>query len=152
MLRLSWISASTPDPATECNVLATRLPLRTYRDLPRLLWWSARITRRLSSCPGLLGHAFALQVGDRSFWTVSAWARRGDLARFDRTETHRAAKARLRPTMLPSTIVIWTCPAGELPIHWHEVRRRIAGAAARRELWRGPTVSPRPAVRETDPG
>lgn len=128
MFTLPWTTVSRPDPATECSVLAVRLPLRLHRDMPRFLWWALRVKGQLATSPGLLGYALAAQVTNKTFWTVSAWTRRGELARFDRTDPHRAAKRRLGPVMLPSTLVVWTCHAGDLPIGWEEIRRRIAQA------------------------
>ena len=129
MLALRWTTPSRPPgPAVDCTVLATKLPLRSHRDLPRFVRWSLRIRRQLSRTPGLLGYSVALQLLDRTLWTVSAWSDRRELARFDRSGAHRAAKDALRAALLPSVLVLWTCPVAQLPVGWPEVRRRIAEA------------------------
>ena len=131
MLALPWTTVHTPsDPATGYTVLAARLPLRSRRDMPRFLWWALRIRHRLAGTPGLLGHALAVDIPGRTFWIVSAWRGRAELGRFDREGLHHTAKVRLRTAMLPSTLVVWSCRADELPITWDEARRRIAMARA----------------------
>ena len=112
-----------------CTVFAAHLPVRSRRDLARALWWMLPIRRRLAHTAGLLGHALA--VNGCAVWTVSAWTDRVALARFDRSGIHRRAKAALRPVLLPSTFVVWSCPIDELPVAWAEVRSRIAAARAR---------------------
>ncbi|MFJ2031128.1 hypothetical protein [Streptosporangium sp. NPDC087985] len=131
MPALPWTTIRRPpDPATGCTVLAARLPLRSHRDIPRFLWWTLRIRRRLARTPGLVGYAFAADVLGKTFWAVSAWTHRAELGRFDRADPHRTAKGRLRAAMLPSTLVVWSCRADELPPPWEEARRRIAAAGA----------------------
>jgi hypothetical protein len=56
---------------------------------------------------------------------VSAWTCRADLVRFDHSRPHQAAKAVLRPRLLPATFAVWTCEPADLPAPWTEVRRRI---------------------------
>jgi hypothetical protein len=59
---------------------------------------------------------------------VSAWTNNTELNQFDETDPHRSIKSTIRSAMLPTTFVFWTCRAGELPIGWDEVRRRISEA------------------------
>src|SRR5918995_1967698 len=133
MPALPWTTTSRPpDPNTECTVLAAKLPLRSHRDLPRLAYWTLRIQHQLGRAPGLIGYAVAPEILDKTLWTVSAWRRRTDLAGFDRSGAHQTAKRLLRTTMLPSTLVVWDCPAHQLPVSWDEVRHRIAMAGPHR--------------------
>jgi hypothetical protein len=126
MPALRWTTVGRPpDPAGVCTVFAARLPLRSYRDVPRLVWFAVRVRRQLRSATAVLGYALRLRIRDKTLWTVSAWSHRGELARFARTEPHRAAKQALRSAMLPSTIVLWTCPVDRLPVSWHETHERI---------------------------
>jgi hypothetical protein len=129
MLALPWTTPNgAAGPAVECTVLATKLRLRSHRDVSRFVRWSLRIRHQLSRTPGLVGYSIALQLLDRTLWTVSAWTDRRELARFDRSGPHRAAKDLLRGVLRPSVLVLWTCPAAQLPVGWPEVRRRIAEA------------------------
>jgi hypothetical protein len=133
MPALRWTTVGRPpDPAGVCTIVAVRLPLRSYRDVPRLVWYAVRIRRQLRRTTAVLGYAFALRIRQKTLWTVSAWSHRADLARFDRTEPHRTAKQALRNTMLPSTLVLWTCSVDRLPVPWQETHARIGAARAGR--------------------
>ena len=133
MPALRWTTVGRPpDRAGACTVLAARLPLRSYRDVPRLVWFAVRIRRQLRRTTAVLGYAYLLRIREKTLWTVSAWSHRGELARFDRTEPHRTAKQALRGAMLPSTLVLWTCPVHRLPISWHETHVRIGAVQAGR--------------------
>jgi hypothetical protein len=123
---LAWITVSSPpDPTRACTIFAARLPLRFYRQMPRLLGLTLRIRRQLSDTPGLLGYAFDIEIRHKTLWTSSAWAHRTGLAGFDRTEPHQAAKRALRSAILSPTFVVWTCPIDHLPVPWPEIRARL---------------------------
>jgi heme-degrading monooxygenase HmoA len=86
-------------------------------------------TRRgLAGAPGLIGYSLAVEIAGTTVWTVSAWTCRAALAAFDRTPAHRSAKSELREQMLPSTLVVWTCPVEELPVSWTDARCRVTSA------------------------
>jgi hypothetical protein len=129
---MPWTSVGrSPDTAGECTIFAARLPVRSYRQIPRLLWFALRIRRQLAHSPGLLGYTFALDMRPKTLWTTSAWAHRTGLAHFDRTAPHRTAKKSLSPGLLPSTFVVWTCPIDQLPVPWDETRARLGAARGR---------------------
>ncbi|MCG2621915.1 hypothetical protein LVY72_08285 [Arthrobacter sp. I2-34] len=130
MLTTSW-TPGTPDPAGGCTVVAVCLRLRSYRDLPRLLYRMLPVRRRLRDAGGLLGYAFAFEPAAAAIWTVSAWSRRDCLARFEASAAHREAKLALRGVLRPSTVLVWDCSSGQLPPDWAEVRDREAAAARR---------------------
>jgi hypothetical protein len=125
MPALPWTTLASLDPDTECTVMASKLPLRSHRHVPRFLYRTILIRRQLAHTPGLAGYGLNADLRGKTFWTVSAWTRRTDLGRFDRTDPHKSAKDAIRPAMLPSTFVVWTCRASDLPIAWDEVARRI---------------------------
>ncbi len=122
---LPWRTVSAVDPDTACTVMASRLPLRSHMRIPGFLVWTLRIRRQLARTPGLVGYGLDAQLLRKTFWTVSAWTGRAELGRFDRTDPHRAATDAIRPAMAPTTFVTWACAAGDLPIGWEEVRRRV---------------------------
>lgn len=131
MLTTPWTNGVT-GPDRDCTVIAGRLPLQSFRDLPAVIAWAWRIRRHLAATPGLAGHATAVDISRPALWTVSAWTSRTDLGRFDGGELHRAAKSALRPRLWPATFVVWTCDPTDLPVAWSEVRRRIAAASQHR--------------------
>jgi hypothetical protein len=123
---LPWTRVSTVAPDTPCTVMATRLPLRSYRSIPRFLLWTLRIRRQLAGSPGLVGYSLDAHLLRKTFWTVSAWTGRPELGRFNRSDPHAAATESIRPLMGTTTFLTWTCAAGELPVRWDEARRRVA--------------------------
>jgi hypothetical protein len=126
MPKLPWTTIESVPPDTEVTVMASRLPLRRYRHIPRFLVATLRIRRQLAQSDGLVGYALDAQLARKTFWTVSAWTGRDRLYRFDGADPHRSAKEGIRPHMEPSTFVFWTGTAADLPIPWDEVRRRLA--------------------------
>ena len=128
---LPWTTSTEVARDTPCTVLATRLPLRSYRAVPAFLRWTMRIRRQLAVSPGLVGYALNAELLSKTFWTVSAWTSADDMARFAAAAPHREAVAAMRPFMGRPSFVRWRCTAGELPIAWAEVRRRADDASAR---------------------
>ena len=128
MPALPWKTTSVVDPATECTVMASRLPLRHHRHIPAFLRWTLRIRRQLARSPGLVGYSLDARLLRKTFWTVSAWTGRPELARFDGADPHRSATRAIAPHMERSTFVMWTCPAADLPVAWPEARRRLQAA------------------------
>ena len=118
------------DAEAELTVMASRLPLRRHRSIPRFMLWTLRIRRQLAASPGLVGYALDAQPMGKRFWTVSAWLGRPELQRFDRADPHRSAVTDIGPLMDRSTFVMWTTRASDLPVGWDEVRRRIGEARA----------------------
>jgi hypothetical protein len=105
--------------------MASRLPLRRYRHIPRFLRHTMAIRRQLAATAGLIGYALDARLRDKTFWTVSAWTDRGKLAAFNRANPHRGSVTAIRPAMGRTTFVTWTCDPTDLPIRWDEVRQRI---------------------------
>ena len=130
VLALPWTGVRRSDPLGVCTIFAGRLPMRSYRHMPRLLWFAARIRRQLSHTPGVLGYAFALDLRSTALWTVSAWSDRASLATFDRTAPHRTARRVLGSVMLPPTFAVWTWRIDQLPVPWHETRMRVREAGS----------------------
>ncbi|HJR50319.1 MAG TPA: hypothetical protein VJ794_04385 [Gemmatimonadales bacterium] len=131
MPALPWINVETPAHDVDLTIMASKLPLRSHRHVPRFLWHTWLVHRQLARSPGLVAYSLDARLLDKTFWTVSAWKTRPDLGGFDRSGPHRAAKDAIRPAMLPSTFVMWRCRADALPPTWQEVRGRIEAAATR---------------------
>jgi hypothetical protein len=125
MPALPWKRYDDVEPSTECVVMGSRLPLKSYLRIPTFLAATMRIRRQLARTPGLVGYSLNAQLLRKMFWTVSVWSSRPALDEFARTDPHHRDTDRIRPAMLPTTFVFWTARADELPISWAEVRRRI---------------------------
>jgi hypothetical protein len=125
MPALPWKRYEKLPPNTECTVMASRLPLKSHLRIPGFLVTTLRIRRQLARTPGLVGYSLNAQLLRKTFWTVSMWSSRQLLQEFARTDPHRADTDRIRPAMSPTTFVFWIARAGDLPIGWDDVRRRI---------------------------
>jgi len=125
-MKRAWASITEVPGGTEVTIMASRLPLRRYRHVPRFLRATSRIRKQLADSEGLVGYALDAQLVRKTFWTVSAWVGRDELRRFDRADPHRAETAAIKPMMEPTTFVFWSGRAGDLPVHWSEVRARVA--------------------------
>ena len=129
MPALPWINVDTANHDGALTIMASKLPLRSHRHIPRFHWHTWLVHRQLAGSSGLVGYSMDARLLGKTFWTISAWKNRPDLGGFERSSPHRTAKNAIRPAMLPSTFVMWTCRAGALPITWQEVRRRVEAAA-----------------------
>jgi hypothetical protein len=127
---LPWTRISTAEPGTALTVMASRLPLRSYRHIPGFLRWTLRIRGQLAHAPGLVGYALDAHLLRKTFWTVSAWTGQAAIQAFVHQEPHASGMAAIRPHMTESTFVFWTVTPEELPLKWDDVRRRV-GARAR---------------------
>ena len=132
MPALRWTTVSSPSDATgACTIFAAQLPLRYYRQMPRLMWLTLRIRRQLTHTPGLLGYATDLEIRHKTLWTSSAWTHRTALAAFDQAAPHQTAKQALRNAILAPTFAVWTCRIDQLPVPRHEIRARLTAVNKR---------------------
>lgn len=125
MPTLPWIKV---DPATtpEVLVMASRLEVKSLRDVPGFLRASMTLLRQARRSPGAVGVSLKAELFKRTFWTVSAWTDKAAVYAYAGAEPHKSTVGRKRAVMRESTFVFWTTTAEELPIEWDEVRRRIA--------------------------
>jgi len=128
MPALPWTAFSPPDPDREYRVMASRLPLARYRDMPGFLSATMAIRAQLARTSGLVGYALDAHLARKTFYTVSAWDSQDALDAFSRADPHRSRVSLIRPRMRPTTFTFWSVPGTDLPVSWTEVRRRIAGA------------------------
>src|SRR4029077_13541424 len=73
MPALPWTTISPPDRAREYVVMASRLPLARYRDIPGFLRAATLIRPQLARASGLIGYTLDAHLARKTFWTVSAW-------------------------------------------------------------------------------
>jgi hypothetical protein len=131
MPALPWTKATTFEPDHECVIMASRLPLARYRQIPAFMAATMKIRRQLANAEGLIGYALDAKLFGKTFWTLSAWESRAALEAFSNANPHRARIDQMRPHMRPTTFVFWTANASELPPAWAEVRRRVDEQAAK---------------------
>jgi hypothetical protein len=120
-----WRSRSVADPARDYLVMASRLPLRSYRKIPHFLWLTLVVARQLERTPGIVGYTLLAQPGRKTFWTLSAWTDRQHLGAFAGAMPHLAVMRRLRPHMGATRFTTWTVPGSALPVSWPEAIERL---------------------------
>jgi hypothetical protein len=126
MPTLRWTTVSTPAPDTEAFVMASRLEVRSLKDVPRFFLKSLAAWKQVSGAPGAYGASLIAQPLKRTFWTLSAWQDKDALYTYARTEPHKSIMTGLRPTMKQSVFTFWQVPAADLPIDWSDAKRRLA--------------------------
>ncbi|MET9082894.1 DUF3291 domain-containing protein [Streptomyces sp. NPDC004237] len=126
MPTLRWTTVNTPAPDAEAFVMASRLEVRSLKDVPRFFAKSLVAWKQVTGAPGAYGASLIAEPLKRTFWTLSAWEDRDALHRYARTEPHKSVMTGLRPTMKGSVFTFWQVPAAQLPIDWTDARRRLA--------------------------
>ena len=122
---LPWHKSETVDPTATYVLTMTRLPLRSYLRIPRIMRATLRIMRALRSSDGLVGYSLKADLLRKTFWTVSAWRDDAAVAEFVRSDTHRAAMVGLQPHMVQPWIETSRSPA---PNSHRSGRRSPAGS------------------------
>jgi heme-degrading monooxygenase HmoA len=127
---IPWRTKVSPAPQRDYLVMASRLPLRSYRTIPRFLALTVSVARQLEGTPGLVGYSLLAQPVRKTFWTLSAWTDEDALNAFARTMPHLAVMGKLRPQMGPTRFVTWTAQGSAVPVAWDDAIERLMGPAA----------------------
>ncbi len=98
--------------------MASRLPLRSYRHIPRFLRATFAIRRQLRTASGLVGYALDAQLLRKTFWTLSVWTDDDSLQAFVRAEPHRTVMASIHPLMDPPTFRFMRLSGRDVPPAW----------------------------------
>lgn len=128
MPALPWVRRADPDPTARYVVLASRLPLRHYRDLPRFLRATLAIRRQLAGADGLIGYSLDAHLLGKTFYTLSAWTDAAALDRFAHGDPHADRVSDLRPRIAPTTLVTWEAEGSAVPVGWAQAREHITAA------------------------
>ena len=131
VIRWVRLAEADPDPDRDYVVMASRLPLRRYRDIAEFLGATRAIRAQLAAAEGVVGYTLDAKPLGKTFWTLSAWESDEALDRFARTDPHRSRVADIRPHMLPTTFVRWSLSGKELPPKWPDARQRVEDSATR---------------------
>ncbi|MFF4764736.1 DUF3291 domain-containing protein [Streptomyces sp. NPDC001292] len=127
MPTLPWTTPNEPRPGvTIALVMASRLEVRSLKDVPRFCLQSLAAWKQVRGAQGALGASLIADPLRRTFWTLSAWESREQLYAYAQAEPHHTIVKGLRSTMRQSVFTFWEVPVGELPITWADAKRRIA--------------------------
>jgi hypothetical protein len=122
---LPWLERQPIDPQREYVVMASRLPLRSYRFIPGFLRDTLQIRRQLGQTPGLVGYTLNAGLVRKTFWTFSVWEDQASLDKFAASDPHRRIIGRLRPRMNPTRFEFFSAPGSDLPLTWEQITARV---------------------------
>jgi hypothetical protein len=118
MPALPWVERMHIEPDRDYVVMASRLPLRSYRFVPGFLRDTLRIRRQLATTAGLVGYALNAQLLRKTFWTFSVWSDQASLDAFAAADPHRTIVARMRTRMNQSRFEFLHARGAEIPSDW----------------------------------
>jgi len=134
-LELPWADGPAAGHHGDHVVMASRLELRRWRDVPGFLMAALRLRSLFRRSPGAVALSLRAAPGRRTFWTLSAWEDRASLGAYAGHDVHAAVMERFRPLMAGSTFVDWDASGPDRP-RWSEARERLGAvmrAASERE-------------------
>lgn len=90
--------------------------------------YSLRVMRQLKTTPGLMGYSLLAELGQKHFWTLSAWENDQALSLFVSRPPHGEVMRKLDGKMAPTGFWRWKVKGSELPLQWRQAfeRRRNA--------------------------
>jgi quinol monooxygenase YgiN len=127
---LPWRTKTPADPERSYVVMASRLPLRSRRTVPRFLRLTISVVRQLERTDGLVGYTLLAQPTKGTFWTLSAWTDQQHLDAFAKAMPHLAIIRKLRPRMDPTKFSFWTVKGSALPVTWDKARQHLMSSSA----------------------
>ena len=125
MPALPWVNPQPIDADHDYIAMASKLPLRHHRSIPRFLRDTLRIRRQLAETPGLVGYGLNAQLLRKTFWTFSVWQDQASLDAFAASEPHRQITQRQARHMHPSRFSFFTIAGADVPLSWDEVVARL---------------------------
>jgi hypothetical protein len=128
MPTVPWRRTLAAGPDTEYLVMASRLPLRSFRTLPWFIGLTASVVRQLERTDGLVGYSLRAQPLAKTFWTLSAWIDGAALGAFVREMPHQSVMRKLRPHMGRTSFTTWRVAGSALPVSWDESIERLTGS------------------------
>lgn len=129
MPNIPWMSYSMPD-GPDCHCLASVLPLRKYRDIPRFLKWTMQIRKQLETTPGVTGYGLRAELFRKRFWTLSAWESSDKMMDFVRSGAHAEMLKDMKGRLGVATFQSWMVPQATLPLGWSDARQKLRAAGA----------------------
>lgn len=105
-------------------VMASRLELRRFRDVPVFVVASLEMRRLFRRTPGADALSLRASLIGRTFWTLSVWESREALRAYAADAAHVAVMRRFHLAMKMSQFVDWSIAGADMPT-WQQARRRI---------------------------
>src|SRR6266508_3389605 len=96
---LPWTKGPAGAHDGECVVMRRALRPEASDTSPGLVRHTSKIRRQLAEADGLVGYSVSTALPRRTFYTLSAWATMGDLARCNRADPRRESVLAVRPSI-----------------------------------------------------
>ena len=125
MPALPWVKGHSIDANGAYVAMASRLPLKSYRSIPRFLRDVLKIRRQLAHTPGLVGYALNAQLARKTFWTFSVWDDQASIDTFAATEPHQRIIRALQPRMGTTTFEFFPIAGNALPMTWKQMKAPV---------------------------
>ncbi len=132
MPTLPWTVCSyRPQGDDALHVLASTLPLKRYRDVPRFLRWALTIRKQLAAAEGCAGYSLDAQLLRKTFYTLSAWSSAEAMSRFVHSNEHARMLADMAGRLGLATFVESNASPSDLPLDWGAAKQRLIDKRAR---------------------
>src|SRR4051812_9259883 len=105
-------------------VVATRMKVARWRDMPRFLRGSMAAGRQARRSPGLLGGRLRA-AAPGVYWTLTVWDSARDMQAFRDGGVHAILVPRLAGWASEAVFGVWNSTSAKLPT-WSEASRHIA--------------------------
>ena len=125
MPALPWTSFTKAEVDKEYAALLSRLPLATFRAMPKFFRFVFGIRRQLAESEGLIGYSLDAHPLAKEFWTLSVWEDKDSLWRFVQKMPHSKAMQNLLPHMKQTEFFHFEVKGSSVPPDWQETRRRM---------------------------
>ncbi len=125
---LPWVPGRARAATGDRVVMASRLELRRYRDVPGFLVAALRLRREFRRAPGGVGLALRAEPQRRTFWTLSVWTDAAAIGSYVATPKHREVTERFGSVMAGSGFVTWTDSSADRP-SWGTATSRLAATS-----------------------
>ena len=125
MPALPWAQRRAVEPGRTYVAMASRLPLRRHRSIPRFLRDTLAIRRQLARADGMVGYALDAELARKTFWTFSVWEDQASLDAFATSDPHQAITRRLQPLMGQTRFEFFQLPGSDLPLTWDQMKSPV---------------------------
>lgn len=122
---LPWKVLAQLQPGAQYVALLSFLPLKSFRMIPRFMWFTFQTQRQLHHSPGLVGYSLLAEPLHCRFWTLSAWQDSKSLMDFVNQIPHSKIMQSLAPHMGKTRFVRWPVTSADIPLNWKAARSRL---------------------------
>jgi len=125
MAEIGWKWLASMSPEHDYLAMASYLPLKRFRTIPRFLAFTREIQKQLRESKGLVGYSLRVKFLRRDFWTLSVWESEQDLTQFVQKIPHGKVMVALKPHMAETKFVQWKLEGSTVRPSWEEAFKRL---------------------------